>query len=169
MSVRSAAGRRRNGDGSRWSRTSAGAILSASPIGEIRLGLPVALFVYKLPVWKAFLFSCLGNISFIIPMLFLFKPVSEYLRRFRPLKKFFDWFFERTREKAKLVQRFEFLGLMIFVGIPLPMTGAWSGCIAATLFKVRFRYAFLANVLGVVMAGVIVLLLCLSGRSIINL
>ena len=145
------------------------AIVSASPIGEIRLGLPVALFVYKFPIWKAFLLSVLGNISFIIPCLFLFKPVADYLERFGLFKKFFDWFFERTRKKAKLVERFEFLGLMIFVGIPLPMTGAWSGCIAATLFKVRFRYALLANVLGVIMAGLIVLALCLSGKFIINL
>ncbi|MDP3142850.1 MAG: small multi-drug export protein [Candidatus Omnitrophota bacterium] len=145
------------------------AIISASPIGEIRLGLPVALFVYKMPIWKAFLFSVLGNISFIIPTLFLFEPVSKFLRRFGPIKKFFDWFFERTKKKAKLVQGLEFWGLAIFVGIPLPMTGAWSGCIAATLFKIKFRYALLANVLGVIMAGLIVLALCLSGKFIINL
>jgi len=144
-------------------------IVSASPIGEIRLGLPVALFVYKMPIAKALLLSVLGNISFIIPTLFLFKPVSEFLRRFGIFKQFFDWFFERTKKKAKLVQGFEFLGLMIFVGIPLPMTGAWSGCIAATLFKVKFRYALLANVLGVIIAGLIVLALCLSGKFIINL
>jgi uncharacterized membrane protein len=145
------------------------AIVSASPIGEIRLGLPVALFVYKMPIWKAFLFAVLGNISFIIPMLFLFEPVSKFLRRFGPIKKFFDWFSERTKKKAKLVQGLEFWGLVVFVGIPLPMTGAWSGCIAATLFKVKFRYALLANVLGVIMAGLIVLGLCLSGKLIVKL
>lgn len=144
-------------------------IISAIPIGEIRLGLPIALFVFKFPVWKAMLFSVLGNISFIIPTLFLFRPVSDYLERFGILKKFFNWFFERTKKKAELVQHYEFLGLMFFVGIPLPMTGAWSGCIAASLFKVKFRYAFLANVLGVVLAGIIVLLLCLSGKCIVRL
>lgn len=144
-------------------------IVSASPIAEIRLGLPIALFVYKMPVWKAFLLSVLGNISFIIPCLFLFKPVSEFLRRFGIFKKFFDWFFERTRKKAKLVEGLEFWGLAIFVGIPLPMTGAWSGCIAATLFKVKFRYALLANVLGVIIAGLIVLALCLTGKMVVNL
>ncbi|MFZ5799822.1 MAG: COG2426 family protein [Candidatus Omnitrophota bacterium] len=144
-------------------------IISAMPIGEIRLGLPVALFLFKFPVWKAMLFSILGNISFIIPTLFLFRPVADYLERFGIFKQFFDWFFERTKKKAEMVQRYESLGLVVFVGIPLPMTGAWSGCIAATLFKVKFRYAFLANVLGVIMAGVIVLLLCLSGRYVVEL
>ncbi len=54
---------------------------------------------------------------------------------------------------------------MLFVAVPLPMTGAWSGCIAASLFKIRFRYAFPAIFLGVVIAGLIVLAVCLFGKG----
>jgi len=61
------------------------------------------------------------------------------------------------------VQRYEALGLAIFVAIPLPMTGAWSGVVAASLFKIRFRYAFIAIVAGVIGAGLIVSMLCVLG------
>lgn len=144
-------------------------ILSMLPIGEIRLGLPVGLWVMKFSLLKAFLLSLLGNILFIAPALFFLEPVSNYLRRFKWGKRFFDWNFARTKKKAQLIERYEFLGLMIFVGIPLPMTGAWTGCIAASLFKMRFRYAFLANALGVVIAGIIVSILCLTGKLILSI
>lgn len=144
-------------------------ILSMLPIGEIRLGLPVGLYVMKFGLLKSFLLSSLGNILFIAPTLFLLEPVSNYLMRFKWGKKFFDWNFSRTKRKAQIIQRYEFWGLMIFVGIPLPMTGAWTGCIAASLFKMKFRYAFLANVLGVVIAGIIVSILCLTGKLILSI
>ncbi len=143
-------------------------LLSMLPIGEIRLGLPVGLYVMKFGILKAFLLSSLGNILFIAPTLFLLEPVSNYLMRFKWGKKFFDWNFARTKKKADIIQRYEFWGLMIFVGIPLPMTGAWTGCIAASLFKMKFRYAFLANALGVIIAGIIVSILCLTGKLILS-
>jgi uncharacterized membrane protein len=61
------------------------------------------------------------------------------------------------------VQKYEALGLVIFVAIPLPITGAWSGVIAASLFKIRFRYAFISIVCGIICAGLIVTSLCALG------
>jgi uncharacterized membrane protein len=144
-------------------------ILSMLPIGEIRLGLPVGLYIMKFSLLKAFWLSALGNILFITPTLFFLEPVSNYLMRFKWGKKFFDWQFRRTKKKIEVLQRFEFWGLMIFVGIPLPMTGAWTGCIAASLLKMNFRRAFLANALGVIIAGIVVSILCLTGKFILSL
>jgi len=137
-------------------------IVGALPIAELRGAIPLALS-FGMPMSKAFWLSVLGNSIFIIPGLFLFKPVSEKLRRFKIWARFFDWFFERTRKKADIIQRYEALGLAIFVAMPLPMSGAWSGVIAATLFKIKFRYSFPAIVAGVLGAGVIVALLCKLG------
>ena len=137
-------------------------IVAALPISELRGAIPLALS-WGMPMGKAFTLSVLGNILPIAPALFLFEPVSARLRRFKLWSRFFDWLFERTKKKADSVQKFEALGLAIFVAIPLPMTGAWSGVVAATLFKIRFRYAFLAIVAGVVGAGVIVAALCFLG------
>lgn len=137
-------------------------IMGALPISELRGAIPLALS-FNMSLGKAFFLSVLGNISFIIPALFLFEPVSNRLRRFKIWSRFFEWVFERTKKNADAVQRYEALGLAIFVAIPLPMTGAWSGVIAASLFKIRFRYAFIAIVAGVIGAGLIVSALCMLG------
>jgi len=137
-------------------------IVGALPISELRGAIPLALSL-GMPLYKAFWLSVLGNISIIIPALFLFEPVSARLRRFRLWARFFDWLFERTKKNSDAIQKYEALGLAIFVAIPLPMTGAWSGVVAASLFKIRFRYAFIAIVLGVIGAGLIVSLLCVLG------
>lgn len=137
-------------------------IVAALPISELRGAIPLALY-YGMSFNKAFWLSVLGNISFIAPALFLFEPVTGALRKFRLWSHFFDWLFERTKDKADIIQKYEALGLAIFVAIPLPITGAWTGVVAASLFKIRFRYAFIAIVAGVVGAGLIVSILCALG------
>jgi uncharacterized membrane protein len=134
-------------------------IVGALPISELRGALPLALS-FGMPMYKAFLLSVLGNLSFIIPALFLFEPVSRKLRKFRLWSRFFDWLEERTRKNSDSIQKYEALGLAIFVAVPLPMTGAWSGVVAASLFKIRFRYAFISIAAGVIVAGIVVAILC---------
>lgn len=137
-------------------------IVGALPISELRGAIPLALS-FGMPLVKAFWLSVLGNSIFVAPALFLFAPVSNRLRKFKLWSGFFDWIFERTKRKANIIEKYEALGLAIFVAVPLPMTGAWSGVIAASLFKIRFRYAFLAIITGVIVAGLIVSGLCVLG------
>lgn len=137
-------------------------IVAALPIAELRGAIPLALY-YGIPLNKAFWLAVLGNIIFVAPALFLLEPVSNKLRRFKLWARFFDWLFERTKKRADTIQKYEALGLAIFVAIPLPMTGAWSGVVAASLFKIRFRYAFMAIISGVIVAGLIVSALCALG------
>lgn len=143
-------------------------IIAALPIAELRGSIPVALSMGFSPA-KAFFLSIIGNSLPIIPVLFLLEPVSNALMCFKPWKKFFDWFFARTKAKGDLIQKYEALGLMLFVAVPLPMTGMWSGCIAASLFRIKFRYALPAIFLGVVIAGIIVTAVCLFGKGAWNL
>lgn len=140
-------------------------LVGALPVSELRGAIPLALSL-GMPLAKAFWLSVLGNILPVAPALFLLEPVSQRLRRFKIWSRFFDWLFERTKNKADAIQKYEALGLAIFVAIPLPMTGAWSGVVAASLFKIRFRYAFLAIVAGIIAAGIIVLTLCNGVRTI---
>jgi len=137
-------------------------IVGALPVSELRGAIPLALS-FGMPLAKAFWLSVLGNCIIVIPALFLFEPVTKVLRKFKIWSKFFDWVFERTKKNSDVVQKYEALGLAIFVAIPLPITGAWSGVIAASLFKIRFRYAFPSIVLGVICAGLIVSALCAFG------
>lgn len=138
--------------------------LAAMPVSELRGAIPLAIAQGFSPQ-KAYILAVLGNIIPIMPLLFLLQPISNRLRRIRIFAKFFDWLFERTRRKAALVEKFEALGLILFVAIPLPVTGAWTGCVAATLFKIRFRYALISIILGVLIAGLIVLGLSLAGKG----
>ena len=137
-------------------------ITGALPVSELRGAIPLALS-FGMPLSKAFWLSVLGNWIIVIPALFLFEPVSNYLRKMKLFARFFDWLFKRTRKNSDAIQKYEALGLVLFVAIPLPITGAWSGVIAASLFKIRFRYALIAITAGIICAGLIVTALCALG------
>lgn len=141
--------------------------IAALPVAELRVSIPLACGMGQ-PWVKTLLISYAGNIFPVIPLLLLLEPVSTKLRQFPAWKRFFDWIFERTKQKADMIQKYEALGLMFFVAIPLPGTGAWTGCIAASLFKIKFRYAFPAIVGGVIIAGAIVMFLTYMGFKLIH-
>jgi len=143
-------------------------IIAALPVSELRGSIPVALMMGLSPA-KAYFLSLIGNAIPVIPILLFIEPVSNALRRFGPFKRFFDWLFERTKKKGELIERYEAIGLFLFVAVPLPITGAWTGCVAASLFKIKFRYAFPAILLGIVLAGIIVLSVCLFGKGAFNI
>jgi uncharacterized membrane protein len=101
--------------------------------------------------------SVFGNLLPIIPLLLFLGPVSDYLKRFACGDKFFAWLFARTRRKCiQDHENFGLTALAIFVAIPLPMTGAWTGCVVAFLLGFRFWPSFTAIAAGVLIAGVIV-------------
>ena len=141
-------------------------ILGMMPVSELRGAIPFGVAI-GIPVRKVLFLAIVGNIVPVIPLLFLLEPLSNYLRRFPPFKVFFDWLFERTRRRAAVVEKYEALGLVFFVSIPLPITGAWTGCLAATLFKIRLRYALLAITSGVLIAAVIVTTITFAGKGLI--
>lgn len=130
---------------------------AALPISEVRGAIPLAIGVYGYPPIEAYLLAVFGNILPIIPLLLFLGPVSDYLRRFALWDKFFTWLFARTRRKyIQEHENFGLTALAIFVAIPLPMTGAWTGCAVAFLLGFRFWPAFLAISAGVIIAGLIV-------------
>jgi uncharacterized membrane protein len=142
-------------------------LIAASPVLELRGAIPYGLYLLGTQHYvKIFLLSIFGNFLPVIPLLLLLMPVSNKLRSFFVWRKFFDWFFEKTRKKATLVEKYEALGLVLFVAIPLPVTGVWTAAVAATLFKIKFRYALLAITAGMILAGFIVSLVCLGGINI---
>ena len=140
-----------------------------SPILELRGSIPLALGVYHLPVFPAFLISIIGNLVPVIFLLWLLESVSKFLsHRFYFFNRFFTWLFERTRDKhnGKFVRWKEF-ALVILVAIPIPLTGAWMGSLCAFVFGISPRRAFPLIALGVVIAGLIVTLTTLGILKII--
>ena len=136
-------------------------LLAMTPIGELRVALPVALLVYNLHWFWAYFISVIGNMIPVIFLLLLLGPVSQWLsKELGSFKKFFDWLFERTRKKStERIEKYGAIALVSFVAIPLPFTGAWTGAIVAFLFNIPFKKAFPLIFLGVLMSGAIMLLL----------
>ena len=139
-------------------------IVAALPVFELRGAIPLAMGM-GFSASRALGLSLAGNFIPILPVLFFLEPVSNALGRFPPWKRFLGRCFERTRAKSELIQKYEALGLMLFVAVPLPMTGVWTGCIAASLFRIKFRYAFPALVSGMVIAGLLVTAVCAIGKD----
>jgi uncharacterized membrane protein len=137
-------------------------VISALPILELRGGLPLAYIHYDFSLLKSILLSVCGNLLPLIPILLLFHPLSKWLMRFRGYKKMYNWLYHRTLKKGNNVEKYGALGLLLFTALPLPTTGAYSACVAAAIFGIRFRYAFLAISLGVICAAIIVSLGLLS-------
>lgn len=132
-------------------------IIAMFPFLELRGAIPVALGVYNMQPLEAYVFSVIGNILPVVPLLLLLGPVEKWLRRFLFFNWFFDGLFSRTRTRAESkIQKYGAFGLIPFVGIPLPVTGAWTGVAAAYIFGIKFKYALPAIILGVLIAGVIV-------------
>ncbi|MDD5644074.1 MAG: small multi-drug export protein [bacterium] len=144
------------------SKESAVLIIAALPIVELRGAIPAAHLMGMDP-FKAYLISVAGNMIPVIPIILILGPLTGWLAKFPFWKKFFDWFFKRTKAKASLVEKYKAVGLALFVAIPLPVTGAWTGCAAAFLFKVKPLYAFISILSGVLIAGVIMSVIAILG------
>lgn len=132
--------------------------VAALPIFELRGAIPLG-FSLGIPLSRLYLLALLGNLIPVLPLLLFFKYFFHHLENIKFIGKFFRWWFRRVEKKSKLVERWGFWGLVLFVAIPLPITGAWTGTAAATLFEIKVKRAFLAILLGIAIAGVIVSLI----------
>ncbi len=131
-------------------------LLSTLPVLELRGAIPIAISYYKLPVIPSYLFSVMGNLVPAVFLLLYLKPFSDFLRKWYFFDIFFSWLFKRTRRHEKKYEKYGALFLLFFVAVPLPITGVWTGSVAAFLFGIRFWYAFPMMAGGVLIAGMIV-------------
>jgi len=140
-------------------------MVSTLPIVELRGAIPIGtnFFNMKDRWWMVYILAVAGNMIPIPIILLVLGPLSNYLMRFRLGKIFFDWLFARTRRKTAAIEKYETLGLAMFVAIPLPVTGGWTGSMAAFLMGIKFKHAMWSILLGVMVAGAIVTTLSLLG------
>lgn len=135
--------------------------LSAFPITELRATIPLALAMGMTPI-RAYIIAVIGNILPILPILLLLQPVSEILRKFPVLDSMFQKILVRSRRKSGQIHRYGYIGLMLFVAIPLPGTGAWTGAVLSWLLGLDIILSALAISAGVIIAGIIVLMASLG-------
>ena len=132
-------------------------LAAALTVSELRGAIPLAIGVYGYDPWQAYLLAVLGNLLPVVPLLLFLGPVSDWLRRFIFWDKFFTWLFSRTwRKYIREHESFGLTALALFVAVPLPVTGAWTGCAIAFLVGFRFWPAFAAIASGVLLAGMVV-------------
>jgi uncharacterized membrane protein len=131
-------------------------LVAMLPVFELRGGIPAGYAMGMTSPVLIYLLAVAGNFVPVLPILLLLGPVERRLRRFRTMDRFFTWLFRRTVSRSKVIQKYESLGLILFVAIPAPMTGAWTGSIAAYLFKLPLRMAVPCIILGILIAGVVV-------------
>lgn len=129
-------------------------LISMVPILELRGGL-VAASLLQIPIVQAIWYCVIGNIIPVPFILLLITPIFNWLKKtklFRPLVEKLE---SKAMGKSEQIEKYQFWGLVLFVGIPLPGTGAWTGSLIASLLGVKFKKAFPAVLLGIVMATVI--------------
>ena len=141
-------------------------LVAMLPIFELRGALPYALTLGKLPLAQAFPIAVLGNMLPIPFIMYLLEPGTRLISRVAPGKRFVDWLFARTRARSEKVRKYELLGLILFVAIPLPVTGAWTGALAAHLCGLKKGRSLLAITCGVCIAGIVVSLVTVGIKEI---
>ena len=143
-------------------------IAAMTPIGELRLAIPLAIYAREVPWYIALPVAIVGN---MIPVLILvpsLNRISKMLLSFRnPAGSLLKWQTKRLQSAHSLrFQKYGAMALIILVAIPLPMTGAWTGSLAAWVFQIPPIQAAILIGLGVLIAGIIVTILTLSGIEI---
>ncbi len=136
-------------------------LMAMVPVIELRGAIPFGA-ANGLSPWVAMAIAVLGNLA-PIPILLLFtRQVLNWLRRFGKFGKLVDKLEARAANKSEVVKKYQNIGLCILVAIPLPGTGAWTGALVATFLDMRLKRAFPVIALGVLLAGIIVMLACMG-------
>ncbi len=138
--------------------------ISMLPLVELRGALPVALATGISPV-AAILITVIGNILPVPFILLFIRPIFAYLKKHSKIGEIITKIEKRALSKSGDIAKRNIIGLIIFVGIPLPGTGAWTGALIAALLDMRIKYAFPAIALGVLIAAVIMTIVSVCGIS----
>ena len=140
-------------------------LLATLPVGELRVAIPVGVIAYHLPLWETFLLAQIGNLFPIVVIYALCEWwVNLMERRQGWLHKLTDAVLKHTREKMHGgVSKWGLLAVVVFVAIPLPGAGAWTGTLGAFLLNIPFKKAVPAIILGNLISGAIVSALVAGG------
>ena len=140
--------------------------VSMAPLVELRGSIIISRGL-QLPVLSSYIVAIIGNML-PVPVIYLFARKVLVWGADKPvIGKFFSWCLEKGEKGGKKLQekagRGLFIALLLFVGIPLPGTGAWTGTLAASILDMDFKSTIIAVMLGVLLAGIIMMVLSVAG------
>lgn len=133
-------------------------IISLMPILELRGGLIASALLDLNPVWS-YVVCVLANIIVIPFVLFLMESIFNFLEKVSFLKKLIHKWKRKAEKKKGSIEKYGYLGLMLFVAVPIPGSGAWTGCLIAVLLGLDKKKSFVSALLGVIIASIIMMIL----------
>ena len=137
-------------------------LISMVPVIELRGAIPYGIAA-EIDPWMACVFAILGNLLPVPFILLFIRRIFAWMRRFDRLRPIVDKLEKRASGKSAKVRQYELLGLFLFVAVPLPGTGAWTGSLIAALMEMRLKRALPTIALGVIAAGIAVTLVAVLG------
>lgn len=137
-------------------------LISMVPVIELRGAIPYGITAGLEP-WLVYPLAALGNLLPVPFILLFIRKIFQWMKRYEKLGKIAIKLEERAASKSGTVKKSEFIGLLLFVAIPLPGTGAWTGALIAALMDMRLKRAISSIALGVALAGLIVTLVMVMG------
>lgn len=132
-------------------------IISLMPILELRGGLIAAALLDLSPI-TSYIISIIGNVLPVPFILWFINSILKWMRGSKHFKGIANWLDEKVEKHKYQIEKYGFWGLVLFIGIPLPGTGAWTGCLIAAVLNMDRKKSFLAALLGILIASVIMML-----------
>ncbi len=135
-------------------------IISLMPILELRGGLIAASLLHVKPL-TGYIVSIIGNIIPVPFILLFINKILEWMRnsKIKWINKVALWLDKKAKKNHDKIEKYGYWGLVLFVGIPLPGTGAWTGCLAASVFEMDRKKSFFATMAGILIASIIMMIL----------
>lgn len=133
-------------------------IISLLPILELRGGLLAASLLGLDPL-PSYIITMIGNLIPIPFILWFITKILDWMRGTKHLSKFANWLDKKVDKHKSSIEKYGFFGLILFVGVPLPGTGAWTGSLIASVLGMDKKKSFIAITIGVVMASIIMMLI----------
>ena len=129
---------------------------SVMPIIELRGAIPLGVGM-GMGLWETFLLAYVGSCLPVPILIFFFKPIMAWLRGTKIFRPFAEWIHRRTERRSNKVRKYSLLGLFVFVAIPVPTTGVWTGSMIASFLNIRAKHAIPVILGGNLVAGILVL------------
>lgn len=133
-------------------------IISLMPILELRGGLIAAALLGLDPI-PSYIISIIGNILPVPFILWFINSILKWMRGRKHLSKVANWLDKKVEKHKHQIETYGFWGLVLFVGIPLPGTGAWTGCLIASVLEMDRKKSFVAAMIGIFIASIIMMIL----------
>ena len=138
-------------------------VISMIPIIELRGAIPFGMLIKHMSPLTTFALAWIGNMI-PAPFILLFIPaIIQWMRGISFLKPLGDWIYNKGMSKTEQIAKYKFWGLTIFIAIPLPGTGVWTGCLAGALLGMDFKRGMISAALGAAIAGCVITMLCSLG------